>query len=58
MTGLVRFSVLALALVGFTASTVVSHSEAATRTAKAGKLGAVTGMVNPCRPNGGCQIDY
>lgn len=57
MNVLARFSVLALALVGFTASTVVSHSESS-RAIRAGKLAPVVACVPMCGPNneGGCNL--
>ena len=51
-----RFSVLALALVGFTASTVVSHAKKGG--AHAGSLGPAVACVNVCGPHneGGCNL--
>ena len=57
MTILARFSVLALALVGFSASTTISHSDS-TCAMRAGKLAPVVASVPMCGPNneGGCNL--
>ena len=57
MTILARFSVLALALVGFTASTVISHPDSS-RALRAGKLAPVVAGVPMCGPNNenGCNL--
>ncbi len=57
MTILARFSVLALALVGFSASTTISHPDF-TSAARAGKLAPVVATVPMCGPNneGGCNL--
>ncbi len=49
MTILARFSVLALALVGFSASTTISHPDSA-RAISAGKLAPAVASVPMCGP--------
>ena len=57
MTILARFSVLALALVGFSASSMISHSDSS-HAMRAGKLAPVVASVPMCGPNneGGCNL--
>ncbi len=57
MTILARFSVLALALVGFSASTTISHPDSA-RAISAGKLASAVASVPMCPPSGkGCNLN-
>ena len=57
MTILARFSVLALALVGFSASSVISHPDSSGMM-RAGQLAPVVATVPMCGPNneGGCNL--
>ncbi len=56
MNLIARFSVLALALVGFSASTVISHTQ--NSGAHSGNLAPVIATANVCGPNneGGCNL--